>query len=77
MAVSVGRLWDDVQSTGFCCSQGFDPCTLSFLQTSIHSTEMHENEHRIADPESMVGYSVVVEGSATPFYFPIVAPPKN
>ena len=34
MAVGVGRLWDDVQSTGFHCSQGFDPCTLSFLQTS-------------------------------------------
>ena len=28
MAVGVGRLWDDVQSTGFHCSQGFDSCTL-------------------------------------------------
>ena len=33
MAVDVRGLWDDVQSTRF-CSQGFDPCTLSFLQTS-------------------------------------------
>ena len=29
----VGRLWDDVQSIGFYCSQGLDPTTLS-LQTS-------------------------------------------
>ena len=26
---SVGRLWDDVQSIGFYCSQGLDPSTLS------------------------------------------------
>ena len=30
----VGRLWDDVQSIGFYCSQGLDPSTLSLLQTS-------------------------------------------
>ena len=29
-----GELWDDVQSTGFYCSKGLDPSTLSFLQTS-------------------------------------------
>ena len=30
----LGGLWDDVQSTGFYCSQGLDPSTLSFLQIS-------------------------------------------
>ena len=30
----LGGLWDDVQSMGFYCSQGFDPSTLSFLQIS-------------------------------------------
>ena len=30
----VGRLWDDVQSVGFYCSQGLDPSTHSLLQTS-------------------------------------------
>ena len=30
----VGRLWDDVQSVGFYCSQVLDPSSLSLLQTS-------------------------------------------
>ena len=36
--VGVGRLWDDVQSIGFYCSQGLDPSALSFLQTSVFYT---------------------------------------
>ena len=39
--VGAGWLWDDVQSTRFYCSQGLDPSTLSFLQTSSVFYTLH------------------------------------
>ena len=47
----VGRLWDDIQSIGFYCSQGLDPSTLSLffklLRSSVCSTGYIGVESRV------------------------------